>query len=96
MSHSSPISVHLFVDTAATMIITVTSVTPTTIVIAIGESTTASADTLTHTVTVNGSGEEVTGSTAFEIAFPSPPTFTPFMIKLFASVELNAFPYILK
>ena len=56
-------------DTAATVIITVTSITPTTIVIAIGESTAAQAETLTYTVTVNNSEQvEVTGSTAFEIA----------------------------
>ena len=78
MAHSSLLSVHPFVDTAATVIITVTSITPTTIVVAITESTAANAETLTYTVTVNNSEQvEVTGSTAFEIALSSPLTFTP-------------------
>ena len=47
----------------------VTSITPTTIVIAIEEKTTANAETLTYTVTVNGDDVEVIGSTAFVTTF---------------------------
>ena len=48
----------------------VTSITPTTIVIAIGETTTGQAETLTYTVTVNGSDEvAVTGETPYVTTF---------------------------
>ena len=53
----------------------VTSITPSTIIIEIGEKTTGQANTLTYTVTVNGSDKvEVTGDTAFVTTFTFPET----------------------
>ena len=53
----------------------VTSTTPSTIIIEIGEKTTGQANTLTYTVTVNGSDKvEVTGDIAFVTTFTFPET----------------------
>ena len=67
----------------------VASITPTTIVIAIGETTAGQAETLTYTVTINGSGEEVIGSTAFVTTF----TFEATTLSLSFSSRQTAFSF---